>query len=105
MLFAVAVMAATPDASVTADALDNAAVAPVDGTENDIGSPTTGFPSESVIRTCSVAGNAVPATVVADAPGATALTAYGGHVVWSRLDPATGRWQLVHRHSTIEPNE
>ena len=38
----------------------------------------------------------VPATVVADAAGATALTAYGGHVVWSRLDPATNRWQLVH---------
>src|SRR5438094_6497416 len=39
----------------------------------------------------------VAATVVADAAGATALTAYGGHVVWSRLDPATNRWQLVHR--------
>ena len=37
----------------------------------------------------------VPAAILADAPGATGLTAYAGHVVWSRLDPATARWQLV----------
>jgi hypothetical protein len=33
--------------------------------------------------------------VVAEAPGAAGLTAFGGHVVWSAPDLATGRWKLV----------
>jgi hypothetical protein len=37
--------------------------------------------------------------VVAPAPGATGLTAYGGHVVWSQPDPATGLWQLEQWHA------
>jgi hypothetical protein len=36
--------------------------------------------------------------VVAQVPGATGLTAYAGHVVWSQPDPATGRWRLMQWH-------
>jgi hypothetical protein len=37
--------------------------------------------------------------VVAQVPGATGLTACGGHVVWSRPDPATGLWTLEQWHA------
>jgi hypothetical protein len=36
--------------------------------------------------------------VVAEVPGAVGLTAYGGHVVWSAPDPATGSWRLMRWH-------
>src|SRR5690349_24158342 len=38
--------------------------------------------------------------VVAQVPGATGLTAYAGHVVWSQLDPGTGRWQRSEEHTS-----
>ena len=37
--------------------------------------------------------------VVANVGEAAGLTAYGGHVVWSQRDPATGRWQLRQWHA------
>jgi hypothetical protein len=37
--------------------------------------------------------------VVAEVPGAAGLTAFGGHVVWSAPNPATGRWKLMHWHA------
>ena len=37
--------------------------------------------------------------VVAKVGEAAGLTAYGGHVVWSQRDPATGRWQLRQWHA------
>jgi hypothetical protein len=39
---------------------------------------------------------AVPAAVLAPATGATGLSAYAGHAVFSQYDPTTGRWRLMH---------
>jgi hypothetical protein len=38
-------------------------------------------------------------TVLAPAANTAGITAYGGHVVLSRLDPATGMWSLVRWHA------
>jgi hypothetical protein len=40
-------------------------------------------------------------TVLAPAPNTAGITAYGGHVVLSRLDPATGMWSLVRWHAGV----
>ena len=40
-------------------------------------------------------------TVLAPAPNSAAITAYGGQVILSRLDPATNRWALVRWHAGI----
>src|SRR4051812_34769036 len=37
--------------------------------------------------------------VVATLPGAMGLSAYGGHVIWSQPDAATGRWRLMQWHA------
>lgn len=37
--------------------------------------------------------------VIADGAGATGLSAYGGHLVWSSLDPASKQWRLLHLHA------
>jgi len=39
--------------------------------------------------------------VLAPAANTSAITAYGGHVVLSRLDPATNRWALVRWHDGV----
>jgi hypothetical protein len=38
-------------------------------------------------------------TVLAPAPDTAGITAYGGHVVLSRFDPATNMWSLVRWHA------
>ncbi|MDX6678896.1 MAG: hypothetical protein QOE31_2948 [Solirubrobacteraceae bacterium] len=40
-------------------------------------------------------------TVLAPAANTAGITAYGGHVVLSRLDPATNRWALVRWHDGV----
>jgi hypothetical protein len=40
-------------------------------------------------------------TVLAPAAGTAAITAYRGHVVLSRRDPATNRWALVRWHAGV----
>jgi hypothetical protein len=40
-------------------------------------------------------------TVLAPAPDTAAITAYDGHVVLSRHDPATNRWALVRWHDGV----
>src|SRR5204862_3909085 len=40
-------------------------------------------------------------TVLAPAANTSAITAYGGQVVLSRLDPATNRWALVRWHGGV----
>ena len=40
-------------------------------------------------------------TVLAPAANTAAITAYDGHVVLSRLDPATNRWSLVRWHNGV----
>jgi hypothetical protein len=39
--------------------------------------------------------------VLAPAPDAAAITAYGGHVVLSRRDPSTNKWALVRWHAGV----
>jgi hypothetical protein len=49
-----------------------------------------------------LAGTASAAdTVLAPAPDSTGITAYGGHVVFSRYDGATSRWALVRWHAGL----
>ena len=57
---AVAVMVATPEALVTAEALDNTALAPPAGAMNDTVTPLIGLPATSFKVTWSALPNAVP---------------------------------------------
>src|SRR4051812_32830917 len=58
------------------------------------------FPLLAIITLSALAAPPAQAadTVLAPAPDTAGITAYGGHVVLSRLDPATSKWSLVRWH-------
>jgi hypothetical protein len=56
----------------------------------------------TVVLVLSLAGTASATdTVLSAAPDSTGITAYGGHVVFSRYDGATSRWALVRWHAGV----
>src|SRR5512140_1932873 len=72
---AMAVRLATPEASVSAEALESKALGPISGTPKVTVTPGTGFPAASFTVACSAAGKTEPKGADWDVPPVAAILA------------------------------